>query len=165
LIGALFAVMNYKEIHARWYANLGAVQLSKVELNGYPNTGWSGQEIVPLLTDSEASLHSALQLDPDNRTANYRLALISMLKCDFSSATKNLEAALALAPNHRGIIKSLAFSYVWLGDDEKAQLLLLQIPEARDELDVYAQWWVMQGRIDLSEKASNEIKYLDLTTH
>jgi lipopolysaccharide biosynthesis regulator YciM len=96
----------------------------------------------------------ALQADPTNRTANHRLGIISMLDEDFQSAAMYLERAHQKAPNHRGINKSLGYCYVWLGDMEKAELLLSKIPEATRELDVYVWWWDEQGRPDLSMQAS-----------
>ena len=110
---------------------------------------------------AESTLQSALQYDPQNQTANYRLGLISMLRQDFKTAAANLETAHQEAPNHRGIIKSLGYCYVWLGDMDKAQKLLDQIPEAQHEMKVYIWWWETQGRPDLSEKASLMVSRLD----
>jgi thioredoxin-like negative regulator of GroEL len=76
-----------------------------------------------------------------------------MYRREFDSAAHFLETALSQAPAHRGIIKALAYCYVWLGDMEKAQVLLRQIPEAAEELDVYIWWWTTQQRSDLSAKA------------
>jgi tetratricopeptide (TPR) repeat protein len=100
------------------------------------------------------SFRSALQYDPNNQTANYRLGLIFMLRQDFESAAANLETAHKEVPGHRGIIKSLGFCYVWLGEYEKAWFLLAQIPESHKELNVYTWWWESQGRDDLSKKAA-----------
>jgi thioredoxin-like negative regulator of GroEL len=77
-----------------------------------------------------------------------------MLRQDFPAACKYLESARAQEPNHRGIIKSLGYCYVWSGNSEEAQALLAKIPEAKNELDSYVWWWSAQGRPDLSEKAS-----------
>ena len=76
-----------------------------------------------------------------------------MLKRDFQSAVPYLEVAHKLAPEHRGITKSLGYCYVWLGEFGKAQTFLADIPEAKDELDAYGGWWKNQGRSDLSEMA------------
>jgi hypothetical protein len=74
-----------------------------------------------------------------------------------------LEKARNEAPGYRGIIKTLGYCYVWLGNLEKAQLLLTQIPEAEHELNVYIWWWGTQGRPDLSEKASMMSARLETT--
>jgi hypothetical protein len=150
----LILVLFSGRIRSMWYSNLGAVQMSQVELMGFPTGQWADSEIVPKLTSAEASLHTSLQLDPANQTANHRLGLISMLRADFESAAGYLEIAHVQVPNHRGIIKSLAYCYVWLGDMRKTQELLSQIPEAVDEMGVYVWWWEAHGRNDLSRNAA-----------
>jgi len=162
LIWALIALINLNPIRAIWQANLGAVRLSQVELADFPESGWAGEWLIPLLDDAEASLHAALQLDPANRTANHRLGLISMYRRDFLSAARYLELAHAQAPHHRGIIKTLAYCYVWLGDWDKARILLPQIPETIEELDVYMWWWEAQGRSDLSLQAKLALDALQI---
>ena len=152
--------LNLNRIAALWYANLGALQMSQVELKDFPTGQWETAEIVPRLERAEITLQFALQYEPHNQTANYRLGLISMLRQDFRTAAANLEAAYQEAPNHRGIIKSLGYCYVWLGDMDKAQKLLDRIPEAQPEMEVYSWWWETQGRPDLAEKASLTLSQL-----
>ncbi len=55
--------------------------------------------------------------------------MISMLRQDFPTAARYLEAANREAPDHRGIIKSLGFCYIWLGDLPAAGAQLSGIPE------------------------------------
>ena len=88
-----------------------------------------------------------------------------MLRRDFKSAVMYLEIAHNRAPLHRGIIKSLGYSYVWMGEMEKAQPLLSQIPEASEELDAYVWWWGTQGRNDLTENANLALNMLNTTAH
>jgi lipopolysaccharide biosynthesis regulator YciM len=144
--------MNFSSICSMWYANLGAVELSKVQLEGFPDRGWQGPAIAPRLDPAESALLTALAFDPVNRTANHRLGLIATFRRDFSSAAAYLAAAHAEAPAHRGIIKSLGFSYAWLGDMDNAVSFLKEIPETEKELDAYYSWWKEQGRDDLSER-------------
>jgi len=147
-------LLNLNRIRSLWYANLGAVQMSWVQLAGFPTGKWDDSRIVPHLHTAEVSLHSALQANPHNPTANYRLGLISMLRQDFVSAAKELEIAYKQLPGDRGVIKNLGYCYVWLGDMDHADTLLVKIPEAREELNVYVSWWKLKGRADLSERAS-----------
>ena len=163
IIWMLIALVNLNQIRAIWHANIGAVQLAKVELEGFPDSGWLGVDINPQLDVADTSLRFALQLDPTNRSANQRLGLIYMYRRDFASAAHFLEIAHSQAPGHRGIMKSLAYCYVWLGEMEKAQEFLPQISEAVEELDVYMQWWEMQGRSDLSENARLALDILGTT--
>jgi Tetratricopeptide repeat len=152
--GILILALNLNKIVSVWYANLGAVQMSQAELKDFPTSQWATSEIVPRLELADTTLQSALQYEAHNQTANYRLGLISMLRQDFKTAAAKLETAHQEVPNHRGIIKSLGYCYVWLGDMEKAQTLLDRIPEAQHEMQVYTWWWGTQGRPDLSKKAS-----------
>ena len=155
-------VMNFRSICSMWYANLGAVELSRVQLEGFPERGWQGPAIVPKLAPAESALLSALAFDPVNRTANHRLGLIAMFRRDFSSAAGYLAAAQQGAPAHRGIIKSLGFSYAWLGDMDNAVSFLKEIPETEKELDAYYSWWKEQGRDDLSERVVQVYQALEL---
>jgi len=153
IIWALIVAVNWNLIRSVWYANLGAVELAKVELDGFPNVGWTGKEVIPRLEEADASLQTSVQIAPTNRSANQRLGLISISRWNFKLAVDYLEIAHAQAPKHRGILKELAYCYVWLGDMEKAREFLPLLPEAVEELDVYVWWWDAQGRSDLSENA------------
>jgi O-antigen ligase len=154
--------MNLGRIRSAWYANLGAVQMSRAELTGFPSGRWAGLEIVPELASAETTLLSSSEADPANRTANHRLGLIAMLRRDFPLGVAYLEAAHTLSPGHRGISKALGYGYVWLGDYEQAQTQLMGIPEASAELGAYIGWWQEQGRSDLSERASTMRTTLDM---
>jgi tetratricopeptide (TPR) repeat protein len=152
LIGLL--MMNSGMARSAWYADLGAVQMARVELAGFPTGRWTEPSVLPNLELAKDTLGSALEAGPTNPTANYRLGLIAVLRRDFSSAAANLEVAHQIAPRHRGIIKNLGYVYVWLGAFDQAQSLLDRIPEAESELKVYVWWWQSQGRFDLAENAS-----------
>lgn len=166
LIVIIFMVaLSSKSILSAWYANLGSVLMSQVELDGFPNSGWAGPAIVSRLGDAEIALRSSLQFDPNNRTANQRLGMISMLRHNFESASEYLEMANKVAPSHRGIVKSLGYCYVWLGELEKAEFFLSRIPEAQEELDVYIWWWGTQGRDDLSDNAALALQTLKDTAN
>ena len=156
----LFGV-SINKATSHWYANLGALQMSQAELQNFPTGQWATSDMVHRFEVAESTLQVALQYDPQNQTANYRQGLISMLRQDFKTAATNFEKAYQEAPNHRGIIKSLGYCYVWLGDMDRAQTLLDRIPEAQDEMKVYIWWWGTQGRPDLSERASLMSSRLD----
>ena len=154
LVIVALLLMNANKLISIWYSNLGAVQMSRTELSNFPSGQWATVEMVPQLKLAEASLRSALLYNPENQTANYRLGMISLLRQDFRPAVKNLVKAYHQAPEHRGIIKNLGYSYAWLGDIDKARFYLDGIPEAHSELEVYVWWWDTQGRQDLSANAS-----------
>lgn len=157
----LITFLFLDKIFAIWEADLGAVQMAKVELVDFPNAGWAGIDIIPQLQQAETTLLSALGSDPKNLTANHDLGLIAMQSRDFQNAVIYLEKAHQQIPAHRGVTKALGYCYVWLSDFDKAQLLLTTIPEAYDELDVYTWWWKDQGRADLSDLASVMSRKLD----
>ncbi|MEW6085911.1 MAG: O-antigen ligase family protein [Chloroflexota bacterium] len=147
-------LIYHNAIRSVWFSNFGAVQMAKVELAGFPTNQWAEADIVEKLQDAETSFLASVEADPSNRTANHRLGLISMLRRDFTSGCAYLEAARKQSPDHRGIVKSLGYCYVWLGENGKARPYLTQIPEARSELDIFVWWWGTQGRNDLAEKAT-----------
>jgi O-antigen ligase len=153
LMGLMIGLIYLNQIRSIWYANLGSVQMARVELEDFPNNGWVGNEIVPELDEAKKTLHSALRLDPQNRTANQRLGMIAMHRMDFDSAVDFFEASYAEAPDHRGVIKSLGYGYLWSDNLQMAQEFFVYIPEVSQELSVYTWWWKVQGQDDLSEKA------------
>lgn len=146
-----------KPILSMLYSNLGAIQMSRIELSGFPTGQWSDGSQVELYSSSEKLFKKALQYDQNNRTAHHRLGLISMLHRDYSTAANLLEKAHQLDPLHRGINKVLGYSYVWSDQPELALPLLVQIPEARKEMEVYGGWWKTQGRTDLANKAEQMV--------
>jgi len=152
LVAAFLFVQN--KILTAWYSDLGAVAMSKVDLEVFPGGGWVGPGIAGRMGEAEQALQTSLVLDPNNRTANQRLGMISMLRQDFEAGSRYLSSAYRETPEHRGVLKSLGFCRVWLGDFAGARELLLQIPEAQEELDAYVWWWGTQERQDLSANAS-----------
>jgi O-antigen ligase len=158
----ILGVMYANNLRAIWYSNLGAVQMARVELAGFPTNEWAGPRIVEKLPEAESSLLSSVSADPANRTANHRLGLIALLRRDIPSACGYLSAAHALDPAHRGVSKSLGYCYAWQGDLENSKTLLGSLPEAPRELSVYAEWWRAQGYAEFSMNAS--VLFADLVS-
>jgi tetratricopeptide (TPR) repeat protein len=136
-----------------WSENMGALRMARVELAGFPSGVWDDGSSLPELAPAEARFEQALRQDVYNFPAQYRLGLIDTLRGDFPAARQHLEQASRLAPDHRGVRKALAYSYVWLGLYEDAFPLLQGIPEARTEMEAYGGWWSIQGRGDLAAQA------------
>jgi hypothetical protein len=136
-----------------WYADLGAVRMSQIELYDFPSGKWDDGSQVAALYPAETLFKQSMQQNQNNRTAHHRLGLIAMLRRDFPTAVAYLENAHQLDPMHRGIRKTLSYSYVWSGQPELGFPLLIQIPESIDEMEVYVGWWETQGRIDLALRA------------
>ena len=70
----------------------------------------------------------ALALNPSNETALYRLGLLAGSRRDYAAAVQNLAPAQRADPGHRGIVKTLAYAYIWSGDMQDARPLLKLVP-------------------------------------
>lgn len=163
MIFVLFGFLNVDRIQSLWRSNIGAVQMAKVELAGFPTGAWAGPDLAVKLDSAEESLRASLEADSANRTANHRLGLLAMLRRDFPSAVAFLEVARLQAPRHRGIVKSLGYSYVWNGDLDNARPFLAALPESNNELDSYIWYWASQGLPELSSYA-REMKTMIAST-
>jgi tetratricopeptide (TPR) repeat protein len=154
LLGTVAALpWVYKPLLAAWHDNLGAVTLARAQLADWPSGEWSADQGAAALADASRSFQNALAVEPNDQVAHYYLGLIAQQQRDFDGAAAHLERAFAADPHHRGLIKTLGYSDVWLGRFGQAQPLLAQIPEARHELEVYVWWWGQQQRPDLAENA------------
>ena len=120
-----------KSLLSAWYANLGAVAMVRVELAGWPIGQWEDETNVPKLATAERLFNLSMAYEADNRTAQNRLGLIALLKRDFVSAISHLESAYQVDNNHRGVIKNLGYSYAWAGQFDKAEKMLVNIPESQ----------------------------------
>lgn len=148
---SLWAFRN--PLQAAWFADLGALEMARIELSDFPTDRWDdGSEAEALLPVLE-TFEQAIRFDPDNRTAHHRYGLAAVLLRDFNAAIAYLEIAYEAAPDHPGIRKALAFAYAWAGDREGAMALLPLVPEARSELNQYVFYWRALGRDDLSQIA------------
>ena len=153
-VSAIPIVSNVRDsLLATWYANMGAVEMAKVELAGWPTGAWDDGNKAVELVSAEEQFSTTFQLDPTSRTANHRVGLIRMLERDYDNAIGYLEVAHAQDPKHRGIQKALGQSYAWAGQFDLAYQLMEPLPESRSEMDVYQWWWGTQGREDLASNA------------
>ena len=161
---SVFATFR-RSLFAIWYANLGAIEMSRWELENWPQDQWNANPDVSPLVHSEFLFKRALAFNPYERTALHRSGLIAMQSRDFSTAQTDLERAFNIDPDHRGIRKSLGYAYVWEGDLENAERMLQGISEARDEMEVYSWWWGENYRRDLATQASEMASILDTVNH
>jgi hypothetical protein len=160
MVSSTFIYFFRSDILSTWYANFGVVQMSQAELSDFPSDQWDDGSQVAALYPAEKLFKVALRYNPHNRTAQHRLGLIAMLHRDFPTAIANLERAHQLDPVHRGIRKNLGYSYVWAGQPELGFPLLVEIPEAIDEMVVYKWWWGTQGREDLAHRSEQMARVL-----
>jgi hypothetical protein len=140
----------WKPVLAGWKANIGAVQMAQRELRNWPINEWNDNPDVSALKPAESLFTSALAYNIEQRTARHRLGLIAMQRREFKTAQDELEQANLIDSEHRGIRKSLGYTYVWAGNLDEAGSLLRGIREAEYEMGVYTWWWREQERQDLA---------------
>ncbi len=157
---ALGAALSGRSLFSQWQADLGALAMAQVELPGWPTGEWDDGRQADELTPAMERFEQSLRWSPTNRTALHRLGLIAMLNREYETAVAYLEAARQQDETHRGITKSLAYSYIWAGTPEKAMALLPAIPEAGRELRIYTDWWQAYGRSDLADQAEKALSLI-----
>jgi Flp pilus assembly protein TadD len=127
--------------------------MARIELQGWPTGQWDDGRNAEALAPAVSLLQRAVAIETDNRTAQHRLGLIAMVRQDFDTAVDHLEIAHELDPHHRGLVKTLGYSYAWQGNLDQAAALLAHIPESHREMREYEKWWGYQGRPDLAAYA------------
>ncbi|MCS6910610.1 MAG: tetratricopeptide repeat protein, partial [Anaerolineales bacterium] len=132
---------------------------ARVELAGFPDVNWNRPRDPAEFRSARAYLEQARRLDPRNRTVAHRLGLLAYQAGDWEQAIAALEMVAGAEPSRR-LAKPLGYCYAWLGDFERAGPLLLRIPEARYELDIYRRWWATQNRPDLVQRADYMERWL-----
>jgi hypothetical protein len=147
-----------RPVQAAWAANRGAVQMAQIELADWPLDRWAMGEYAAALASLEAQFAAAIQADPANVTARYRLGLLAMGEREWETAVFHLQIAHEAAPTHRGVRKNLGYSTVWLGNYPQAALILADIPETQAEMSAYIHWWEQQGQPDLAERARRGVE-------
>ncbi len=161
LLFIVSALIFRRTFIANWYANQGVIEMSRVELLNWPMGEWHDGQNIEAFNSSKGQLNKSLQYDAENVTANYYLGLIAMLARDYETAVIHLETAQQQKPTHPGLVKSLGYTHVWLGNYNQASELLSQIPEAKSEMEVYTWWWRTQDRDDLAENALQMVSQLE----
>lgn len=157
LLGAslvIFVVSLGGNFLATYYANLGAVELARLDLAGWPNENSQVPKSFEDYSSAARYFEIAARLDPGNSTANYRLGLLAIRREDFPEGCHYLQKAFDNDPQNRGIAKNLGYCYVWLGNLDSATAYLRSVPEAIKELEVYSWWWGTKNRNDLSDYAN-----------
>jgi O-antigen ligase len=141
----------HRTIIAQWHANLGMIEMAKVELADWPQQLAENQVYLDgTIKAAENRLKTALEFDSGNRTANYLLGRIAVERRDFDTAIQYLEKAYSHDQRYYGIRKNLGYSYVFAGQIDAAHILLEHVNEAKEDMRLYNWWWGIQGRNDLA---------------
>ncbi|MCX7840057.1 MAG: O-antigen ligase family protein [Anaerolineae bacterium] len=105
---ALVFLWQRDAIVSAWYANLGAVEQARIELANYkfPERIPETTRKTVRLMSAERHFYDALQFDPDNVTANQRLAMIALARGMRDDARAYLERAYRREPTN-GVTRKL----------------------------------------------------------
>ena len=143
-----------KPLASAWYANMGAVTMSRIQLGKWPVSFNESRALQPKLKPALEPFNKALTYNPNNLTALYRQGIYAYNGNDFEKAKTYLQSAHTQNPDHRGIQKLLGYTYTWTGEALKAKELLVNIPEAGEEMDAYSGWWGTQNQANWANLAS-----------
>jgi tetratricopeptide (TPR) repeat protein len=135
----VFLVVVLISLHplpATWRANLGALLQARGELL----ESLTDSQRIALRRQAVSHYQRAIQMAPNDRTAQQRLGLILMDKAQFEDAVVHLEAAYRADPDNTTTHKALGLAYVWVGELQKAKPLLQDVPDIVQELNVWG-WW------------------------
>ena len=154
IVLGLGGVAFAKPLASAWYANLGAVAMSHLQVLVWPDSLTYINNYQARIEPIIAQFDRALQQNPNNSTALYRLGILAYNQNNFMKARGYLETAYTHNRSHRGIQKLLGYAYTWTGDALKAKDLLIMFPEAGDEMSVYTWWWETHDQANLSNLAN-----------
>jgi putative inorganic carbon (HCO3(-)) transporter len=132
-----------------FYTNLGAIQQTRAELA--PSLDNTARQA--LFDSATRHYQQALDLNPNQPMAQWRLGLMALNSDEFDTAIGHLELAYSVVPGHRGVQKALGYAYLWDGQIERAAELLRPLREVPEELDNWGWWRETQGQHRLAEYA------------
>ena len=133
---------------ATYHANQGCVAQAQADLSPVLDDGQRA------ILQEQAAEHyrRAIQIDPGNRTARQRLGLMLVEEDRFDDGVGHLEVAWQADPGNTTTQKGLGLAYVWVGELEEAQPLLVDVSGIVEELNVWG-WW--RGTQQQTEQSLN----------
>jgi hypothetical protein len=149
VVMVIYALIFKAPLQALWLADRGAVEMAQAELADFPAGEWDDGSNVGALAGPAARFDAVLRIDPNNRTAHYRLGLIAMLARDFLGAIAHLEVAYNRSPEHAGTLNSGLCLCLERAAGRRPGADR-QGAGCRPEMRNYAGWWRTQGRDDLA---------------
>ncbi len=138
-------LMALPSVRAAWQANLGAVAQTRAELSVYHWPEWPIQDAVrranpAILEPALRRYDAALELDPQNVTANRRLGQIELSLGRYAEAERHIAAAYKAAPGDRAGRQLLGEIKAISGATEEAAALWHSVNLAQRQPDS-RQWW------------------------
>jgi lipopolysaccharide biosynthesis regulator YciM len=130
LAALLFVGVTWqRQLTAAWYANLGALEQSRVELSAYDPNHFDNPTLDQVrqranLDRATALFERAAQIDPANPTARQRLATIKLSRGQYASALYEMQAAWDAGHHDAVTRKLLGDAYVANGRVKEAAQLV-----------------------------------------
>jgi tetratricopeptide (TPR) repeat protein len=135
-------VIEWKPLASLWYANLGDVSQTKLELSRYrfPEVLVEYVRRSGDYTIAESYWQQALALDPGNVSANQRWGELLLARGEYVRAAQLLEAAYARDPASPVTSQLLGAAYLGMGQMDNAYNYWVRLPDAVGRLESEA--WV-----------------------
>jgi hypothetical protein len=130
LVALILAVaIWWRPMLGAWYADLGALEQSRVELSAYDPNHFDSPTLDQVrqhanLDRAIALLEQAAQIDPANPTARQRLAAIELSRGQYASALNEIQAAWEAGYQDQVTRKLLGDAYVANGRPKEAAQLV-----------------------------------------
>jgi len=130
LAALLFVGVTWqRQLTAAWYANLGALEQSRVELSAYDPNHFDNPTLDQVrqranLDRATALFEQAAQIDPANPTARQRLATIKLSRGQYASALYEMQATWDAGHHDAVTRKLLGDAYVANGRVKEAAQLV-----------------------------------------
>lgn len=146
-------IVFWKPALTRWYANLGSLSQTRIELSQYafPQTLVEYVRHDADLSDAEKFFHETLELDSEDVTANQRLAMIQLARGQYDNALALAQAAYARDATNPVTWQFLGDAYLALGDQDKAYAYWSQVDGAASKLNLEAA--IRYDRVGDQERA------------
>lgn len=142
-------IVSSSPLSAIWHANQGCVLQARADLLASLDDG----QKAALRQQAVDHYQRAIQIAPDNRTAQQRLGMILVDEARFQEAVEHLEVAWRADPDNTTTHKALGLAYVWVGELGKAQPLLRDTKDIVQELNTWAWWRGTQQQMEQSLNA------------
>ncbi len=131
------------------WANAGRVAQARGELNGR----LSDTRRDEFLHRARGLYEQALAWDKGNPTAQQGLGLVALDAGRYDDAVAHLTVAYEAMPGRPAVRKALGLAYMWEGDLDRAEPLLVGLPGIVEELNVWGWWRATRGEVELAAHA------------
>ena len=146
-VGALLllGLVGFRPLQAAAYANLGAVQQSRAELSVYTWPEWPIQDEVRRQIDLSQAITNyslALELNPQNGTANRRMGMIALARGDYPNAAAYMTAAYNALPWDNLTRQLYGESLIVNGQTQEGIPLWLSGDASKTQLILRRDWYL-----------------------